>query len=219
MALMFGRTSIGVVTPRPHFAGLDTDAGYFWLVLAFAIGACLLVMLIARSRLGRLLRGLADSPTALSTNGANINITLVVVFCVSAFIAAVAGALSGPVVGRTAGGNFASLTSLVLLAVLLIFGRGLVLPAFVAAAALVLPSYAQRVHFLGNWEPMAFGIGALLIGLSAASTGRPAFADALFEKADRRRRSPVAARGMADGDGRRPAGSEDHAVLVGETVA
>ena len=40
-------------------------------------------------RLGRLLRGLGESPVALATHGLTVNVTLVLVFCLSAFLAGV----------------------------------------------------------------------------------------------------------------------------------
>ena len=58
------------------------------------------------SRLGRLLRGLGDSATALATSGTSVNVTRVLVFALSASsvsggVAVAGGAVSGPV-GRVA---------------------------------------------------------------------------------------------------------------------
>ena len=45
------------------------------------------LIVLDRSRLGRLLRGMSDSPLALVTNGVTVNVTRVLVFCLSAFLA------------------------------------------------------------------------------------------------------------------------------------
>src|SRR5207245_1290632 len=76
--------------PRPAFA--HSDAGYHVLVTAIAIGACLLVLVLTRSRLGRLLRALGDAPVALSTSGVGVSTTRLLAFCISAFLAGVSGA-------------------------------------------------------------------------------------------------------------------------------
>ena len=46
-----------------------------------------------RSRLGRLLRGLSEAPVAMSTLGLSTARTRVTVFCISAFVAGIAGSV------------------------------------------------------------------------------------------------------------------------------
>jgi len=66
--------------------------------------------------LGRLLRALGDSPVALATGGAGVHVTQVLVFCVSAFLAAVSGSLLGVSMVRADGSLFDPTLSLMLLA-------------------------------------------------------------------------------------------------------
>src|SRR5216684_4360413 len=61
--IMFGSSSLGQAVNRPSFA--QGDIAYYYLALAFAVIVSLMVMWLVRSRLGRLLRGMADSPVAL----------------------------------------------------------------------------------------------------------------------------------------------------------
>ena len=75
--------------------GLDTDLGYYYLVLAVVAACTLFLVLLQRMRLGRLLRGLGESPVALETSGASVRLTKLIVFCLSSGMAAVAGALYG----------------------------------------------------------------------------------------------------------------------------
>lgn len=190
--IMFGRHDL-LIAPRPSIAG--SDRAYYYVVLGVAVLACVLVVVILRSRLGRLLRGLADSPVALSVHGTNVDVTRVLVFCISAFLAAVAGAMIGPLSGSINGVPFQALTSLTLLVVLAIAGPGNLSAAFVAAAAyIVVPSYIDNPTF-SQWLQLVFGASAL--GIAIAS-GRAKRARAERLGATRltvdRTRSPVADR-------------------------
>ena len=71
--IMFGSSSLGQAVNRPSFA--QGDIAYYYLMLAFAVVASLLVVWLVRSRLGRLLRGMADSPVALATHGTSVMVT------------------------------------------------------------------------------------------------------------------------------------------------
>ncbi|HEV7685973.1 MAG TPA: branched-chain amino acid ABC transporter permease/ATP-binding protein, partial [Acidimicrobiia bacterium] len=68
--LMFGGAGFRTV-PRPSFAGIDprNDIAFYYVALAVAVAAGALVVAVGRTRLGRLLRALADSPTALAMHG------------------------------------------------------------------------------------------------------------------------------------------------------
>jgi ABC-type branched-subunit amino acid transport system ATPase component len=136
---------------------------------------------LTRSRLGRLLRGLADSPTALATHGASVNITRVLVFCISAFLAALYGGLFGGAVTSVTAASFTSFSSLTLLAVLTLAIGGAPWYAFFAAAALVIPgAYISSVN-LTNWLNVIFGLSVVAI----AMTGGPRPVPALRRLADR----------------------------------
>ena len=92
--LLFGNGTAKPVT-RPDLPGVDlsTDKAYFYVAVGIAVATALVFVVLQRSRLGRILRALADSPTALQTFGNSATTTLVLVFCISAFFAGVAGAV------------------------------------------------------------------------------------------------------------------------------
>jgi branched-subunit amino acid ABC-type transport system permease component len=164
--VMFGPTGSRAV-PRPSFGPIDltSDRGFYYVTLAVAALGCVLIATIHRTRLGRLLRGVADSPTALVTHGANTSVTLVLVFCISAFMAGIAGALFGAASGSINGRPFGPFTSVLWLATLAIAGSGIIGSAVVAGILVaVIPAYSTG--FI-EWQPVLFGISA--IGVAIAS--------------------------------------------------
>ena len=181
LRVMFGSGSGGLVAPRPDIWGLGSDRGYYYLVLFFVVLSTIVVGWLTRSRLGRLLRGLADSPTALATHGASVNITRVLVFCISAFLAALYGGLYGGAVTSVTASSFTSFSSLTLLAVLTLALGGAPWYAFFAAAALVIPGAYISSPNLINWLNVIFGLAAVAVSM----TGGPRPVPALRRLADR----------------------------------
>jgi branched-subunit amino acid ABC-type transport system permease component len=164
--VMFGATG-SRHAPRPVLAGGDT--ALFYVTVAVAAAGCLLVVAVSRTRLGRLLRGLAESPTALTTNGLSTNVTRLAAFAASAFLAGVAGALLAAAAGNVNGRSFASFNSLLYLVVLAVAGRRLVSSAVIAAALLaVAPAYVP--DSLVAHQALLFGLATVvLISLRGAS--------------------------------------------------
>jgi ABC-type branched-subunit amino acid transport system ATPase component/branched-subunit amino acid ABC-type transport system permease component len=117
---MFGKINSGRNIPRPSFAKGDT--GFYYLILVFVVLTGLIMIAIHEGRLGRLLRGLSDSPLAMGTFGLNTNVIKVIVFSVSTFFAALGGIFYGASFHFAASGDprFMSLYSLVLLVILVI---------------------------------------------------------------------------------------------------
>lgn len=166
---MFGGTVNALIAPRPAFAS-SNDSYYYYVVLLFAAGSVGLVALTRRARLGRLLRAMADSPVALSSYGTNTTAIKVVVFCISAFLAGVGGALLGPVTGEVGAAPFGALQSLMLVVILALqvpFGD-LSAPFAAAFAMTVLPSYITNPT-INQWLPVVFGAGALLVAMRRTS--------------------------------------------------
>ena len=163
-SFMFGITG-GLTAPRPHVLSLHTDKGYWYLMLTVVVLCALLVTMVERSRLGRLLRGLGDAPTALTTAGLDVNVTKVIVFCIAAFLAGLGGALTASLNNQIDGSSFPYLYSLVLLAVMAIAGRATVPTAIIGALAYqVLPGYVGGEDFR-NALQVVFGVGAIIAAL------------------------------------------------------
>ncbi|HVU73431.1 MAG TPA: ABC transporter permease [Mycobacteriales bacterium] len=173
-SLMFGGKD-RLPTRRPAVLGFDTDRGYYYLLLGAALVAAVAVVRIQTTRLGRLLRGMSDSPLALTTSGLSVGVTRLLVFAASSFLAAVAGALYGPITGGVTGGvasPFTALTSLSILAILFVAGRDVVLASFIGAMFFVLPTYA-RSDTLTNYYPIVFGVLVIAAALRSSGPRRP----------------------------------------------
>ena len=78
-----------------------------------------------RSRLGRVLVRHVGLPAgALETLGATVNLSKLLVFCISSFVAAFSGSLAASLFGFAVGSDFASFSSLTLLALIAIIPIG-----------------------------------------------------------------------------------------------
>jgi branched-subunit amino acid ABC-type transport system permease component len=156
-----------LVVPKPDFGPIHPDSrkAFYFVTLAVVVALMGLIVIVERSRLGRILSGLADSPLALTTRGTNINVTRVLVFALSAFIAAVGGALYASSVGFVSVSTFPWFNSLVLLAVLITVGAGTIRSSILAGLAyVVLPSYIGSVKLVEGL-PILFGLSAVLVAM------------------------------------------------------
>ena len=169
--LMFGDGGFRTV-PRPDFAGISpqSDTAFYYVALGVAVAVGAVVVALDRSRLGRLLRALADSPTALSMYGTSTNVLRLLVFCLSAFLAGIGGALIGA--GTTAVqavAGFGPFESLIWLTVLVIAGRAPIRGALVAAFLLsVAPAYLGS----GFAQHQTIYFGLVAVAAAVASSGR-----------------------------------------------
>jgi ABC-type branched-subunit amino acid transport system ATPase component/ABC-type branched-subunit amino acid transport system permease subunit len=139
---MFGANGADLAEPLPHVPFFSSDTGFYYLVLACTLVAAGALVAIDRTRLGRLLRGIADAPATLQTSGAAINVTRVLVFCLSGFLAAVAGALAATIQSPASPDNYPPLLSLTYLAVIIVIAPGAPWNALIAGfATILIPAY------------------------------------------------------------------------------
>jgi ABC-type branched-subunit amino acid transport system ATPase component/branched-subunit amino acid ABC-type transport system permease component len=164
---MFGLSGQGLHMPMPHLTWLnvDTDTGFYYVVLAIVVVTASVVAVLTRTRLGQLMRGLSDAPNALRTSGANTTVTRVFVFCIAAFIAGVAGALSGMTVSYVSGSNFDPFSSLTLFVLIMILVGTDPWYAVVGGLGVTLfPAYISNPN-VGNYLALGFGVSAITAGL------------------------------------------------------
>ena len=183
---MFTTFAEGRRIPRPSWG--SSDEGYYYVVLAFVVVATIIIVLIHQGRLGRILRGLGESPTAVSTLGLNINTTRVIVFCIAAFFAAIAGILYGGLVNFATSGDryYQSFTSIILLAVLALAPFREPWYAVFAGLTAVIPGYLTGSD-TPYWLNVIFGVFAILVALQGGPAGMPVRLQTFFDRLGRRR--------------------------------
>jgi ABC-type branched-subunit amino acid transport system ATPase component/branched-subunit amino acid ABC-type transport system permease component len=171
-SFLFTALDQGRAMPRPSFAG--TDNSYYFLVLGFFVATALLMVAVHRSRLGRVVRGMADAPSAVETMGLNANMTRVIIFSISAFMAGIAGVLYGASVhyAVSTDANFQPFNSLTLLAVLALAPFAEPWYALVAGAAAVIPGYFPGAN-TDNWLNVLFGVAAIGIAVRGGQPSMP----------------------------------------------
>ena len=203
---LYGGTQDGLVAPRPNFARGDNT--YYYLLAVIVLLAIFASMMLRRSRLGRLLRAMADSPGALSTHGTSPTSLKIIVFAISAMLAGVAGALVGPVTGQVNPTSFSTFSSLQLVVILALQSWLPEIPACIGAAfvTVVLPSYIGSSS-INEYLPVLFGGAAIVTSLVEARLSRTSTLSALgtVERVERLEgrstRSTTTARlRMLDGD-------------------
>jgi ABC-type branched-subunit amino acid transport system ATPase component/branched-subunit amino acid ABC-type transport system permease component len=145
-SLMFGLTTSGIPAPRPDISvfglSLASDKGFYYVLLLAAALSTALIIAIRRGRMGRLLSALADSPLALETQGATTSVTKVLIFCISAAFAALAGALIAMESHYAVGSDYDSFQSLVYVALVVIAIGGEPWYALIAALGVsIIPGY------------------------------------------------------------------------------
>ncbi len=184
-SFMFGNLDLGLQEPRPHLSWLavDGNTGYYYVVLAFAIAASLVTVLLTRGRMGRLLRAQADSPSCLATCGSSVDVTLVVVFAISAFMAGVSGALAASAVNVVTSDSYQPLLSLTYFTlVVIVFGDVPWYAVTAAAGIWLIPSYLTSPS-VPNWLELLFGVVAVVFALTPES--RRALPEGLRRRIDR----------------------------------
>jgi branched-subunit amino acid ABC-type transport system permease component len=175
-----GKAILTIDRPEIFGVSLRGDKAFFVFVVVLVLAGVVAVEVVRMSRLGRVLRGLADSPTAMQSLGVNPLVPRVLVFCFTGFLAAVAGGLLGTLTLSVNAQTFDFFQSLVWVAALVTAGPLSLAGAVLAAVLLVWVPAVFDSATLSQWQPFAFGVAAIF--LSQARNGlvgllrRPDFA-------------------------------------------
>jgi ABC-type branched-subunit amino acid transport system ATPase component/branched-subunit amino acid ABC-type transport system permease component len=202
---MFTTLSSGRAVPRPSIGSSDT--GYYYVVLTIVVITALVIVAIHQARLGRLLRGLSDSPLAVATMGLSTNTTRVIVFCVSAFFAAISGALYAASINFAVSADihFNPFYSLTLLAVLALAPFAEPWYAIFALIAAVIPGYLTSASVTW-WLNVIFGVSAIAVALEGGPAAMPARLRRVLERfghgrPEKRAAAPVPRQRTPEGHG------------------
>jgi ABC-type branched-subunit amino acid transport system ATPase component/branched-subunit amino acid ABC-type transport system permease component len=163
--LMFGSAGLATKPPDLSWLPLSSAHAFYYVVLAFFLVAAVSVLVITRSRLGRLLTSMADSQTALVTGGTNVAVTRIIVFAISAAMAAVAGALWSMTNTFASGDDFPTTNSLIYIALITITVGGVPWYAIIAGIGfVVVPTYFNSPNIV-NYLTIVFGVSAIHVAL------------------------------------------------------
>jgi ABC-type branched-subunit amino acid transport system ATPase component/branched-subunit amino acid ABC-type transport system permease component len=175
---MFGATGLGLNEPMPalSWSPIGGARGFYYVALAIASIAALLVVALTHGRFGRLLRAADEAPIALQTSGADIRVTRTILFAVAAFLAALGGVLAGVGQETVVGDSYQPLVSLTYVAAIVIVPGGPLASGVLAAAGLVLiPSYLPGFH-TGTVLQLVFGVSVTVYALlPPQARGAPRF--------------------------------------------
>lgn len=162
---MFGAASSGLEVRRPDASIVDlaSDTGYYYLVLAIAVVSVAVVFTLERGRLGRLLTYIKQSPRAAEANGIPAAVTRVLIFCITAFLAAIGGALAASAQQSISADSYAPIISLTVFVIIVLNGPAAPWNAVLAAAAYTLiPSYFPSTE-VGTYLQLLFGLSAIAL--------------------------------------------------------
>jgi branched-subunit amino acid ABC-type transport system permease component len=162
--LAFGDDGV-VFVGRPSLFGINFDgdtAYYFFVLIVVALGV-LAVEVVSRTRMGRVLRALADSPIAVESIGISPVVSRVIVFGLSAFIAAISGGLLASLYRSVNTVSFDFFQSLIWLTVLVTAGTAGLAGAALAAVLFVAMPAVLNYEWLNEILPIFFGLGAILM--------------------------------------------------------
>jgi len=190
-AFMFTSSPLGINEPRPNISigswNLSTDAGFYYLLLIVTVLVVVVITAITSGRLGRLLEAMADSPLALETHGATSSVLKVIVFCIAAAMASLAGALTGMLYHVTQGLTFQPFNSLTLVALVVIITIGDPWYAILGAVGFsVIPGYVTS-GLTATYLQLLFGLAAATAAYATRGGTTPAALRRLLDRLGGRR--------------------------------
>jgi ABC-type branched-subunit amino acid transport system permease subunit len=159
-SLAFGRSGVAAI-PRPSL--FNGPVAFYYLVLGMTVVGVLIVEVVRVGRLGRILRAVADSPTAVQSLGVNPTASRVFVFCLSAFLAGLGGGLIGSLFQNINPSSFEFSQSLLWVTVLVAAGARTFGGSVTAAVLLIATPAFIRSETITLWQPVAFGLTAMVM--------------------------------------------------------
>jgi ABC-type branched-subunit amino acid transport system permease subunit len=159
-APVFGSDGVAAVA-RPSL--FHSDRAFYYFAVAVVLVGLALIETVRVTRLGRILRAMADSPVALQSIRVNPTASRVMVFCLSAFLAAISGGLLGSLIRSMNLASFGFFQSLIWLTVLVAAGASSLGGAVLAAVMLVAAPAVFTAPVFTEWQPVAFGLGAVVL--------------------------------------------------------
>jgi branched-chain amino acid transport system permease protein len=166
----------GIPFPSLGAYSMRSPVENFWLVWA-ALGIVLLLAYnLVNSRPGRALRALHASEAAAAACGVDVTRTKIAVFALSAALAGLAGSLYAHFVGFISPSTFGIMTSVLLVAMVVLGGMGSLGGAVIGATMLTLLQFPDAVlpglprdvaAIVQDWQPDIYGLVLILVMIFA----------------------------------------------------
>lgn len=155
----------------PEWTDLKDDQWKYYVFLAFAVVAFVLVRNLVHSRAGRAIISIRDNETAAATLGVNTAAYKVVVFGVSAMLAGIAGALFSFETSFVSSEQFNINLSITLLVAVVVGGAATIMgPAIGAYLVEFIPFWLTDAGANPQLSPVLFG-GSLILLMIVAPGG------------------------------------------------
>ncbi|MGH8990522.1 MAG: ABC transporter permease [Acidimicrobiia bacterium] len=163
-SIVFGADALARIS-RPELFGISLagDKTFYYFVLVVVVIGVLAIEAVRVTRLGRVLRALADSPTATESLGINPTAARVIVFCIGGFMAAIAGGLLGTLTQVVNPESFGFFFSLLWVTVLVTAGPATLGGAVLAAVLLVSVPAVFTSRSVIELQPVFFGAAAIIL--------------------------------------------------------
>ncbi len=153
----------GLDVPAPAIFGyaFNSPTKLFYLVLAFVVLSVLFLSNVVKSRPGRMLIAMRDSPLAASSMGINVPRLKVLAFAVSAAMSALGGALYAPIINFISVEHFTLWLSITFISMIVVGGLGSITGSFLGAAFVVL--VPELLRGFGAYHQIIYGMAMILV--------------------------------------------------------
>lgn len=148
--------------PRPSIGAIELgDRGVYWLVIVVDLIALALIASMARSRIGRSMMVVRDSPELARAIGVDATVIKLATFAVGGAAAGLAGALLATNNGMVSPDDFTLDFSIFFLIVVIIGGAGRLWGPIVGT--LVFFAVPELLTSLDQWRGLIYGVGLLFL--------------------------------------------------------
>jgi len=153
----------GLDVPAPAIFGyaFNSPTKLFYLVLAFVVLSVLFLSNVVKSRPGRMLIAMRDSPLAASSMGINVPRLKVLAFAVSAAMSALGGVLYAPIINFISVEHFTLWLSITFISMIVVGGLGSTTGSFLGAAFVVL--VPELLRGFGAYHQIIYGMAMILV--------------------------------------------------------
>jgi branched-chain amino acid transport system permease protein len=178
-AIVGPSASAGITVPAPSFGTftLDSERGWFYVLLIIATLVVIFALNLARTHIGRAWVAIRDRDIAAETSGINVPRYKLLAFTISAALAALAGSLGAYFTTVVTVEEYTLELAIVYLAMIIVGGMGSVTGSVLGAVFItLLPFAVERV-----FEGLPWQLGSAAFGVQQAAIGVAIIGFLLFE--------------------------------------